>query len=68
MLNFLKSKLPAPLAAQVDQAVSGSGPGEVAKVLGISLSAVKMRIKRAREDFRSRYLNMQTIVLEAGRR
>jgi len=41
---------------------------EVAKVLGISLSAVKMRTKRAREDFRSRYLNMQTIVLEAGRR
>jgi RNA polymerase sigma-70 factor (ECF subfamily) len=41
---------------------------EVAKVLGISLSAVKMRIKRAREDFRSRYLNMQTIVMEAGRR
>lgn len=41
---------------------------EVAKVLDISLSAVKMRIKRAREDFRSRYLNMQTIVLEAGRR
>lgn len=41
---------------------------EVAKVLGISLSAVKMRIKRAREDFRSRYLNMQTIVLEASRR
>jgi hypothetical protein len=34
VLNFLKSKLPAPLAAQVDQAVSGSGPGEVAKVLG----------------------------------
>jgi len=41
---------------------------EVAKVLDISLSAVKMRIKRAREDFRGRYLNMQTIVLEAGRR
>ena len=41
---------------------------EVAKVLGVSLSAVKMRIKRAREDFRSRYLNMQTIVMEAGRR
>ena len=41
---------------------------EVAKVLDISLSAVKMRIKRAREDFRSRYLNMQTIVLEASRR
>jgi RNA polymerase sigma-70 factor (ECF subfamily) len=41
---------------------------EVAKVLGISLSAVKMRIKRAREDFRSRYLNMQTIVLDASRR
>lgn len=28
---------------------------EIASALGISLSAVKMRIKRAREEFRSRY-------------
>ena len=28
---------------------------EIANALGISLSAVKMRIKRAREEFRSRY-------------
>lgn len=32
---------------------------EVAHLLGVSLSAVKMRIKRAREEFRSRYLSMQ---------
>jgi RNA polymerase sigma-70 factor (ECF subfamily) len=32
---------------------------EVAKNLGISLSAAKMRIKRAREEFRARYLNQQ---------
>lgn len=31
---------------------------EVARLLGISLSAVKMRIKRAREEFRARYLGM----------
>lgn len=40
---------------------------EVAKVLGISLSAAKMRIKRAREEFRSRYLNIQTVALEPSR-
>ena len=32
---------------------------EVAKVLGISLSAAKMRIKRAREEFKTRYSTMQ---------
>jgi RNA polymerase sigma-70 factor (ECF subfamily) len=32
---------------------------EVAKNLGISLSAAKMRIKRAREEFRARYENQQ---------
>jgi RNA polymerase sigma-70 factor (ECF subfamily) len=41
---------------------------EVAKALGISLSAAKMRIKRAREEFRSRYLNTQAVPLEASRR
>ena len=33
---------------------------EVAQTLGIGLSAVKMRIKRAREEFRSRYQAQQT--------
>ena len=33
---------------------------EVAQTLGISLSAVKMRIKRAREEFRNRYQARQT--------
>jgi predicted RNA polymerase sigma factor len=28
---------------------------EIAEMLGIGLSAVKMRIKRAREEFRARY-------------
>jgi DNA-directed RNA polymerase specialized sigma24 family protein len=33
---------------------------EVAEMLGIGLSAVKMRIKRARQEFRERYeLEMQ---------
>jgi len=32
---------------------------EVAQLLGISLSAAKMRIKRAREEFRARYQLMQ---------
>lgn len=32
---------------------------EVAKVLGISLSAAKMRIKRAREEFKTRYSTTQ---------
>jgi DNA-directed RNA polymerase specialized sigma24 family protein len=41
---------------------------EVSKALGISLSAAKMRIKRAREEFRSRYLNTQAVPLEASRR
>ena len=40
---------------------------EVAKVLGISLSAAKMRIKRAREEFRSRYLGMQGAAPETSR-
>lgn len=39
---------------------------EVAQTLGISLSATKMRIKRAREEFRSRYEAQQTPGAEAG--
>jgi DNA-directed RNA polymerase specialized sigma24 family protein len=33
---------------------------EVAESLGVSLSAAKMRIKRAREVFRERYQKMQS--------
>jgi RNA polymerase sigma-70 factor (ECF subfamily) len=33
---------------------------EVAQLLGIGLSATKMRIKRGREDFRERYRKLQT--------
>jgi DNA-directed RNA polymerase specialized sigma24 family protein len=32
---------------------------EVAQLLGIGLSATKMRIKRGREDFRERYRKLQ---------
>jgi RNA polymerase sigma-70 factor (ECF subfamily) len=32
---------------------------EVASILGIGLSAAKMRIKRAREEFRKKYLESQ---------
>jgi DNA-directed RNA polymerase specialized sigma24 family protein len=31
---------------------------EVAQLLGISLSATKMRVKRAREEFREQYQKM----------
>ncbi len=33
VLNFLKQKLPAPIAGQIDAAVSGN-PGDIAKNLG----------------------------------
>jgi DNA-directed RNA polymerase specialized sigma24 family protein len=33
---------------------------EVAQLLGINLSATKMRIKRGREEFRERYHKLQT--------
>jgi RNA polymerase sigma-70 factor (ECF subfamily) len=39
---------------------------EVAQSLGIGLSAAKMRIKRAREDFRVRYEKVRTMVAVAG--
>ena len=41
---------------------------EVAESLSISLSAAKMRIKRAREEFRERYEKMQTAGVQAGTR
>jgi RNA polymerase sigma-70 factor (ECF subfamily) len=41
---------------------------EVAQSLRISLSAAKMRIKRAREEFRERYEKMQTTGVQAGTR
>jgi RNA polymerase sigma-70 factor (ECF subfamily) len=39
---------------------------EVAQSLRISLSAAKMRIKRAREEFRERYEKMQTAGMQTG--
>lgn len=41
---------------------------EVAETLGISLSAVKMRIKRAREQFRERYKQAQAAGVAAGKK
>jgi RNA polymerase sigma-70 factor (ECF subfamily) len=39
---------------------------EVAHSLGIGLSATKMRIKRARDDFRARYEKVGSMVAVAG--
>ena len=41
---------------------------EVARSLGIGLSATKMRIKRAREEFRVRYEKVQSVAVTAGER
>jgi RNA polymerase sigma-70 factor, ECF subfamily len=41
---------------------------EVAQALGIGLSAAKMRIKRARDDFRARYEKVNSTVAVAGGR
>jgi RNA polymerase sigma-70 factor, ECF subfamily len=41
---------------------------EVAQALGIGLSAAKMRIKRARDDFRTRYEKVNSTVAVAGGR
>jgi DNA-directed RNA polymerase specialized sigma24 family protein len=41
---------------------------EVAQSLRISLSAAKMRIKRAREEFRELYQKMQTAGVPTGTR
>lgn len=34
VLNFVKSKLPAPIAAQVDAVINGGGSSDVLKGLG----------------------------------
>jgi hypothetical protein len=34
VLDFLKEKLPAPIASQIDGLLSGSGLGDIAKGLG----------------------------------
>jgi hypothetical protein len=34
VVNFLKEKLPAPLAGQIDGLLGGSGPADLAKGLG----------------------------------
>ena len=34
VLDFLKTKLPAPIASQIDGVLSGSAAGDVAKGLG----------------------------------
>jgi hypothetical protein len=34
VLNFLKQKLPAPIASQIDAALSGGGAQDLAKGLG----------------------------------
>jgi RNA polymerase sigma-70 factor, ECF subfamily len=39
---------------------------EVAQSLGIGLSATKMRIKRARDDFRARYEKARSLAVVAG--
>lgn len=41
VINFLKQKLPAPIASQIDPILSGSAPGDLAKGLGSLLSGKK---------------------------
>nr|XP_061813418.1 RNA polymerase sigma-H factor-like [Nerophis lumbriciformis] len=52
VLDQLSDNLRLPL---VMRDVDGMAYQEIAEILGIGLSAVKMRIKRAREEFRQRY-------------
>lgn len=54
ILDSLTEALRVPL---VLRDADGASYMEIAEKLGISLSAVKMRIKRAREEFRSRWLD-----------
>jgi RNA polymerase sigma-70 factor (ECF subfamily) len=53
ILDSLSENLRVPL---VLRDADGASYQEIADQLGIGLSAVKMRIKRAREEFRSRWL------------
>ena len=54
ILDSLSETLRVPL---VLRDADGASYQEIADQLGIGLSAVKMRIKRAREEFRSRWLD-----------
>ena len=62
ILESLPSKLRLPLIMRDMDELSYE---EIATSLGISLSAVKMRIKRAREEFRYRYQSMAAKVLRS---
>ena len=53
VLDLLSENLRVPL---VLRDADGASYQEIADQLGIGLSAVKMRIKRAREEFRIRWL------------
>jgi RNA polymerase sigma-70 factor, ECF subfamily len=55
VLDSMSSTLRIPLLLRDMDKLSYE---EVARLLGISLSATKMRIKRAREEFRERYQKM----------
>ncbi|HHN75422.1 MAG TPA: hypothetical protein ENK10_09365 [Acidobacteria bacterium] len=52
VLDSMTDTLRAPLLMRD---LDGLSYQEIADLLGIGLSAVKMRIKRAREEFRARY-------------
>jgi len=41
VVNFLKQKLPAPIASQIDAVLSGSGPDDLVKGLGGLLGGKK---------------------------
>ncbi len=41
VVGFLKKKLPAPIASQIDGVLAGSGPAQAAKALGGLLNKKK---------------------------
>jgi RNA polymerase sigma-70 factor (ECF subfamily) len=55
VLDSMSTTLRVPLVLRDMDKLSNE---EVAHILGISLSATKMRVKRAREEFRERYQKM----------
>jgi RNA polymerase sigma-70 factor, ECF subfamily len=63
VLDSMSSTLRIPLLLRD---MDGLSYEEVARLLGISLSATKMRIKRAREEFRERYQKCQLQALLRG--
>ena len=62
VLDSMSTSLRVPL---VLCDMDGMSYEEVAQSLGIGLSATKMRIKRAREEFRQRYQKVQQMGLKA---